>query len=213
MRLYYFTGSEYALENIRKRRLKISFSDKVNDIFELNPFKFQCKNIRGAWSQCVLDYAKMQGFISFSEEWCSPAMWDHYSDNHTGVCYGFDVLGDQVLKIDYLDELIDFDERALSDTKINHEAAEIASNTKSSHWGYEKEWRQYVSLEEAEKISISTGTDGNIFLEFNDNLVLREVILGMRSNLKLIEVLGALQSEEEVVIRRAHASLSEYKLE
>lgn len=57
-------------------------------------------------------------------------------------------------------------------------------NTKFSHWSYEKEWRIFADLKE--------NIDGLYYYDFSDNsnsvLKLKEVIIGLRSNLTPVEI-------------------------
>lgn len=191
VRLFYFTCDHWAAENVKKRRLKLSFPNDVNDIFEFRPFDFgdvkQARLRRKAWLDAIDKYSKLQGFISFSESWAVPTMWGHYANNHKGVCLGFDLpirRNDQVAyadKIDYVDNLHPIDGRILTDAAYNEEMVNIARKTKSSHWSYEEEWRYWFSLSDKEKELKLAKPDELVFADFDASLVLREVIFGTKS--------------------------------
>lgn len=191
VRLFHFTSDLWAAENVKNRRLKLSFPNDVNDIFEFRPFDFgdekQARLRRKAWQDAIDNYSMSQGFISFSESWAVPTMWGHYANNHKGVCLGFDLpirRDDQVAyadKIDYVDNLHSIDERVLTDAAYNDDMVKIARKTKSSHWSYEEEWRYWFSLSDGEKDLKRVKPDEKFFADFDAHLVLKEVIFGARS--------------------------------
>ncbi|WP_084667993.1 DUF2971 domain-containing protein [Nioella nitratireducens] len=213
MRLYYYTGPKFALENLKKRSLKISFADEVNDIFELKPFDFG-KNggpLRREWQKSIHKYARAQGFVSFSSDWKSPAMWGHYAEYHKGVCYGFDVnpkKSDALVEIQYVTDLRLFRNLKLDDERVHEEELEYAQKTKSDIWAYEKEWRVYVSLSKEEIYSKSIG-QSLFFVPFGPDLTLKEVIIGANSIISSNKVKDALQ-DCEVEIKTARASFRKY---
>lgn len=211
MRVYYFTNEEYAVENIKERQLKLSFFDLVNDVFELKPFEFSDRKTRRGWQKCVNNSAKTQGFVSFSELWSVPTMWAHYANNHQGVCYGFDLCDDQAVKINYVEKLEEFDQRALNNTDVNKETVKYASRTKSSHWRYEKEWRQCVSLDSKDIARRKKGEE-LFFINFNKRLVLKKVIIGARSSITSKSIASVLRQSDEVEIITARPSFREFKM-
>ena len=211
MRVYYFTDEKYAVENIKKRQLKLSFFDLVNDVFELKPFDFGKRKIRHAWQKRLNQAAKSQGFVSFCESWSVPTMWAHYANNHKGICYGFDLLGNEALKIDYVKTLRPFDPLALSDPCVNKSEVNYASRTKSSHWEYEDEWRQYVSLT-LKEIENKANGQKLFFVNFSERLVLKEVIIGSKSQITSKSIREALLPTESVEIKTARPSFRNFKI-
>ncbi|WP_417713072.1 DUF2971 domain-containing protein [Pseudophaeobacter arcticus] len=217
-RLYYRTGRKYALDNLEKRRLKLSFSNTVNDPYELMPFNFgndeRGEKLWFAWKECREKNALDQGFISFSKNFSSPAMWGHYADNHKGVAYGFDVLPSQknkLVKIIYKPELKKFENRDLTCEETQQREIKYASQTKSSHWSYEDEWRIYCSLGDVEKYQKSIGRE-LFYLPFGSEIVLREVIIGAESDLSTSQVKAALREGHSVDVRKANLSKEKYEI-
>lgn len=94
-----------------------------------------------------------------SEQCSSPAMWAHYSYNHTGWAIGFkpNSIFDEApeecwFKVRYQDKYPEF---GLADMFENMEWQYKLFSTKSEEWRYEREWR--CSHEnESHKISINT---------------------------------------------------------
>ncbi len=208
MKLYYFTGPNHAVENVEKQRLKISFSDTVNDVFEMMPYDFGTNvEIRRRWRKSITNHAKNTGFLCFSETWRSPSMWGLYADKHQGVCYGFEA-PDNLTKINYEKHFRSFDVRALDDPGMLEEAFTYAQRTKSCHWHYENEWRMFIGLNEARK-----SKKENKFAKFSDcNLEICEIIIGQKSNLKSSQFRNVLAEPEKVKIQTARASFRDYKM-
>jgi hypothetical protein len=229
MRLYHFTGSDYALLNLRQRHLKVAFADEVNDLFELCPFDFIKSDHRKAWRESVRKHSKTQGFISFTKCWSVPTMWAHYASNHKGLCFGFDVSSPELHKISYAVKLRRFDERALTVQAVNTSTVEYASKTKSAHWKYEEEWRTYVSLSEDERARKHDAQQKHdtqesglfpplFFLPFGPELKLKEVIIGVRSEITPAQIEESLEGYEaspegcKVEVVTARPSFRDFKI-
>lgn len=109
------------------------------------------------------------GIFSMSEVPDHPLMWAHYTDDHKGICIGFETTGagrltqpEHCLKVVYTDTLpkmeIGFrqeiafalDERgrlkSTSRIAFSDPAVQAAISTKSTHWSYEREWRYVEAL-------------------------------------------------------------------
>ncbi|MFY0618022.1 DUF2971 domain-containing protein [Shimia sp.] len=216
-RLYYFTGPNFALDIIARRHLKISFPNEVNDIFELSPFDFgegeRAKAARRAWRSSIDEMSKETGFISFSKRWTVPTMWGHYAENNKGVCFGFDVSGD-LTKIDYTAKFSKFDPANLEGSDKFGKAQSLwnyALRTKSRHWRYESEWRKYVELSESDLVLRKRGAK-QFFLPFNDDLVLKEIIIGSQKKFKAAEFEAALGEYRGVTIKTARPSFRDFKI-
>lgn len=91
IRLYHFLPSEHALENIAKRRIKISLIDQLNDPFELWCVYQKDRILRDALRAYKREMNSRYGMICFSEHWHNPVLWSHYADKHRGICLGFDI--------------------------------------------------------------------------------------------------------------------------
>lgn len=223
-RLYYFMPDEYVVSNLELRRLKISFSDSVNDLFELMPFDFgeteAGMGLRAVWLVQRRKHASTQGFISLSEIWSSPYMWGHYAKNHAGCCLGFDVSGEKhgrpyAYQMNYVKALLPLDQKVLTDENYNKKMVNYAMTTKSEHWSYEKEWRVWCSLDLDEQAMKLGSPDSHHFVHFNDNFRLREVIIGHRSKHQsalLRNHLDAAGAGGAVAFKTARPSFREFKM-
>jgi hypothetical protein len=136
----------------------------------------QSENDREVWEKTKGSLWQDKGLISFSERSSNPLLWAHYAENHKGLCLGFDVSGaSQVRYVSArrkMPSLLDIVKQ--KDTGI----IENAIMTKYWHWRYESEWRIILSVDEVDNSGMS-------FLDFNENLILREVLVGYRSSLEL----------------------------
>jgi hypothetical protein len=106
VRVYHYLEARWALDDIRKRRLKLSKLDDMND-----PYEWQCVLALDEHSRQVLDktYAQVAEKFSvqcFSRSWNNILMWSHYGDRHKGICLGFDVPDEFTREIRYVRGLV-----------------------------------------------------------------------------------------------------------
>lgn len=176
MLAYHFVPSEYALQNLQRRRLKLALIEDLNDPFELLGADLREKEARRLFSETRRTLARRYGILCFSRSWRSPLMWSHYASKHAGVCLGFEVPKDKIGKIHY-------DARRIVDvvSKIRTETIEVKEAlmkrllfTKYEEWKYERELRVYVDLNDKDQDS------GHYFADFGKDLRLRSVIFGPR---------------------------------
>ncbi len=193
MRVYNLSSEIHALSNIKNSRIKVATIEDLNDPFELNAAKQPDKRMRRVFRGFKGDMHAKFGLICFSKVWSNPVMWSHYADKHKGICLGFDVPEDYLIKVEYVDSriAIEFDDE--SKENINSNFVQKLFSTKFIDWSYEKEKRMFVTLEETDEES------ENYFYPFGDDLVLREVILGSRSTSSVKEILNILGATKEVV--------------
>lgn len=104
MKLYYYMDCEYLRDNLQKKRVKVSrfgMSGSLNDPFEMAPYDISDPEFRSAHKRIVKDFAQDIGLICLSKTRYSPAMWAHYTKNHTGACLEFDVTYDHIIEVQY----------------------------------------------------------------------------------------------------------------
>ena len=117
MRLYHFIDTQWGLEDLGKKHLKIARINELND-----PFEFMGIDLSDDKSRELMrglkDYLNQKyGLLCFSKGWQNPLLWSHYADSHKGLCLGFDVLDDipgvsekPLLKVKYRNERLSSDE-------------------------------------------------------------------------------------------------------
>lgn len=189
MRLYHFTSAVHGIDNIIKKRLKISLISELNDPFEHMPFALHDKNVRDAIIFVKQNMAKTAGLLCFSRNWSNPVQWGHYADRHKGVCLGFDVPDKYLFKVKYRSTRIEFDPAWVEkENSVPPEILEAMFCTKFSHWKYEQEVRMMVDYDATKK------DKGLYFESFGDDIVLREVIVGANSSISRFQLELALKS-------------------
>lgn len=173
IRLYNLTSAGYALSNIENGRLKVSRFSDLNDPFELLAANFKEQKTRHVMRRWKDRSHEQIGLLCFAGDWSEPVIWSHYAAKHTGICLGFDVNRSTVQKVLYQDERLRTELGSVpSPESLSEELQQQLLCTKSAGWQYEDEYRRFVSLTEAESI------DPLHFWPFNDDLQLKEVILG-----------------------------------
>jgi len=178
-RVYKFLTSEHALDDIRKRRIKISEIHDLNDPFELIPCDLSERANRAAVLKTRDDLAGNNGLLCFASAWTNPVLWAHYSDKHRGICLGIDVTADKLTPMEYVRTRIPW-------RKPDVAFVQQLLFTKFAGWAYEDEIRVYTNRDEQE--------GGLYFARFNEGLALREVIVGHRCCVERGEIMAALTS-------------------
>ena len=178
IRLYYFTGKSWGLKALWEKRLKLSLYAETNDPFELLPFERRTKAQRKVVDRELARLDDRQtGLLCFSEDWTTSVLWTQYAERHTGMCLGFDIPVASTTKIDYIDA-----PRPVG-KKLSKSDVAAALTMKPTAWRHEQERQVRVPLEQS--------VDGIYYRSFDDDLHLREVILGSRCPLSPHEIAEA----------------------
>ncbi|WP_029557433.1 DUF2971 domain-containing protein [Xanthobacter sp. 91] len=185
MRLYHFLNTEYGLLNIRNRRLKIARINELNDPFEFLGAATKHPAVRRRYQALKDGLNDHMGLVCFSANWNNPVQWGHYADRHRGLCLGFDVHA-QAHKVSYVEERLLARPSALkSEGPVAQAHVTEILTTKFEHWSYENEYRLFPQLQHQDP-------SGHFFLDFNDQVVLREVIVGHHSTISRDDIAEAL---------------------
>ena len=195
MRLYKFLSIDHAVDNLVKRRIKISEYDEMNDPFELLAVSVKPEILgRG-----MIDVIKSGGAVCLSATESEPLLWSHYAEKHQGCCIAFEVAEGEFLKqtipVEKPDEIfvdirpfIEIKRKAqaegvpidLYSPELNPLVTEHSEYTnrvmlsKYIGWNYEKEFRLLLDL-------IDTQKEGSFyFAEFDDTIKPIEILLGVR---------------------------------
>jgi hypothetical protein len=179
MMVYHFTKSGYGIDNIDLRRLKISRFNDLNDPFELLAADLLDPRHRFSLQKHKDDFHNKYGMICFSSSWKNPLLWGHYAEYHKGMALGFEVPEELLFKVDYTTERFKvlFDAEK-GEVKDGENVIERLLTTKFKDWEYEQEYRLLIPL-------LNKIPENGIFFEyFSEILVLREVVLGLKSELE-----------------------------
>lgn len=172
-RVYKFTTAEYGISNLQNRRLKLSTVWDLNDPFDLCPIDVSDPRIRNATDAVIADFKKATALLCFSRNWGNLLLWSHYGASHTGICLGFDIPeGEPGANYDtdvlYQPNVLQI--RTIED--VNYDLVDRLLRTKHESWSYEQEVRMFVGLNDP------PDAKGLNWIEFGQQLVLREVIIG-----------------------------------
>ena len=166
MRLYHFLSAKNALDDLTRRRIKLSQIDDLNDPFELWCSAQGDPEIRKALRKFKSDMSGRYGMLCFSRDWHNPVLWSHYSHKHQGICLGFDVDDQCVKAVNYVVK------RTPLQIPPTEETMHQLLFTKHRDWSYEDEWRGWFRLDECD------ASTGHYFYAIDDKISLREVIAG-----------------------------------
>jgi Protein of unknown function (DUF2971) len=210
MRIYHFLNHKYGLQALRRKRLKVSLIDQLNDPFELVGFATNNPIERQAFADVKHGLAKYSGMLCFSDRWSNPVQWSHYADRHKGLCLGFDVPNGLLTPVKYRSTRLKPDVQAIKEMQAEDPAAHKMMRdlvaTKFSHWRYENEQRLFVGLKDKD-------TRGQYFCNFSDELALREVVVGSNSTISRADLKKALgRSFEDVMIAKARLAFQSFRV-
>ena len=127
--------------------IKVSRINKVNDLFELQPYLRINKYKRSQFRKIRKKVADTYGMICFSSDWQEPIMWGHYADSNKGIVLGFEFLSNKynIKEVKYPPkrERISLDPRTIT----LDEYIDAVGFIKYESWSYEKEHRFFVKLD------------------------------------------------------------------
>lgn len=191
MLVYHFLNEEYGLESLRKKRLKVSIADDLNDPFEHMAIELNDKELRGAMKCALSAMAKKQGLICFSNSWRSPVMWSHYANRHRGVCLGFEIPDECLSEVIYRDERLPYNPDILeSDPEAAKNLMFNLATTKFSAWSYEDEWRVFVDLSE------TTQENRLHFATYSKELQLKKIIVGHHAKMTRQQIEDLIEKQD-----------------
>jgi len=200
MRVYRYLKKKYGLQALSEQRLRISNILDLNDPFEFFAVEMAGPIFRQGMNAGKSGIAEKYGILCFSRDWKNPVQWAHYANGHKGVCLGFDIPSSFLEKVTYVEE------RIVHDGKPDEELVIKLLKTKYIHWVYEKEYRSFVPHKEPE-VKIVNGEKKYIYyMDFSDELILKNVIVGAKSNIsrdELDNALGTLNSKVKIFKARA----------
>jgi hypothetical protein len=211
MRLFHFLDAEHGIDDIRRRRLKISLIPDLNDPFELLSIELSDKDLRQAFRLTKERISESGGILCFSRRWSNPVQWGHYADRHRGICLGFDVPDPLLQPVSYTARRLinEANQLLTTDCEVNESNEAIVLkllSTKYSHWKYENEVRCFVSLQDKDPAT------GLYFVDFSDDLRLVQVIVGARSAISRTEVATAVGNLRGVRVVKARLAFKSFRV-
>jgi hypothetical protein len=198
-RAYHFVSLQHGLDDIRRRHLKISRLDDLNDPFELWAIAQSDRRLRQGIKATKVEIARQYGLLCFSLNWHNPVLWSHYADRHRGLALGFDV-DEQILKP------VSYRKTRPVLTTIDATVAHWLLFTKYIDWNYEHEARIFTSLEDPDRAT------GLYFAHFTEQLILREVIAGPLCTATEQELREATGSTAKIKFTRARLAFKTFRI-
>jgi hypothetical protein len=205
LRVYKFLSAKWGLKALEHKRLKISLFEELNDPYEGKCVHFRTRVERRAWSQAHSWLSSKHGLLCFSKNWENPVIWAHYSDMHRGLCLGFDIPNNDLAQVvEYKDKLLDASNFSSWTNDAKLELLKKIYSTKFSHWQYEAEVRYFCNLSEKD-----TETQ-NYFIDFSNELSLKEVIFGARFDGDAREVRRAVIDNSSLTFTTARLAFKKF---
>jgi hypothetical protein len=198
-RAYHFVSLQYGLDDLRRRRLKISRLGDLNDPFELWAIAQPDPRVRQALIATKRTLAQQCGLLCFSLDWHNPVLWSHYADRHRGIALGFDI-DPQILKP------VSYRRTRPTLQTLSMKPAHALLFTKYFDWNYEHEARVFTALNDRDPQS------GLHFANFNDQLILRDVIAGSLCTATLQELREAVGSSAGVRFTKARLAFKTFRV-
>jgi len=208
MLIYHFVSNEFALENLTKKRLKISEISKLNDPFEMLSPYFPKADDRRTFLKWKSEINSLYGLICYARNWENPVHWSHYGDRHKGVALGFDVPKEALQRVSYESKRVKTDlQRLRMQGKLTEKWMLKVLSAKFKHWAYEQEMRQWIDIRNKER------EKEHYFESFGAHLKLRHVVVGHCSpitNTALDKALGDLK--DEVIKTKARLAFQDFRV-
>jgi hypothetical protein len=208
MRVFHFINTNFGISNLSLKRLKVSRFNELNDPFELLAADLRDGRDRNALKKFKDNLNADKGMICFSGSWSNPLLWGHYADKHSGMALGFDIPDEHLSPVQYTTQRakVKFDQKTRTIVD-GYRLTNRLLRTKFIDWKYEDEWRMFVALDP----TLQEG--GNHFVEFSKDLVLREVILGLKCDFPASRVRQLLKDEPTPVkVLKAGMALRAFKI-
>ncbi len=219
MQVYKFLPAEFALEDLRKRRLKISTFEDMNDPFELQGLVLSNPDVQRVLKSHFL---RSYGALCFSRNCSNPVLWSHYGDKHKGICLGFNISAAvEVHDPLYVEDRSVLDPGILLDAAGQGEGLEESDPefqasqkviqtmllTKFKAWNYEDEVRIFVRLSKNQ-------TGGDLyFYDFDENIRPNLVIAGPRRSVAKSDIEAAVSAySPQIIVVQAMLSPNSFEV-
>ena len=213
MRLYHYLEARWALDDIRRRRIKFSKIDEMNDPYEWKSVFSGHQASQSALKEAERTALGRFGALCFGTCWNNILMWSHYGDRHKGICLGFDVADGFAQNVRYVRDVLPVgdityinDATKVTDRGIYEEIIDRSFYVEYDGWQHEAEMRIHGECKEKDEET------GHYFMNFEARLKLKEVIAGARFPLSKRPIEDALEGYSDDV-RIIKAGRSDERLE
>jgi hypothetical protein len=172
---YHFLRYEDAKDDLKNERIKVSTIDTLNDPHEFMPYRrYRDREKRKLYDKVFKAVSEKWGILCFSPTMNEQLLWAHYADKHKGIALGFEIPEGKLKKVKYDFTNIRTKFELSDDQSDNEQKFLDLAEIKCHEWGYEKEYRMLVPLNDFDP------EKGFHIFPFGDNLKLREIVFGCR---------------------------------
>jgi hypothetical protein len=206
MRLYHYLESKWALDDIRRHRLKLSKIDDMNDPYEWKCVRSDHRPSQEALEKTEKEIVEIYSVLCFSLSWNNILMWSHYSERHKGICLGFDVPKKMTREVKYVPTILEVGDLTKFSRREKKAALDRLYYTKHEDWCYEREFRVHGSRVERDEET------GQYFVPFDALLKLKAVIAGARFSMTKNVIKEALKGYSGVQVFKARASTASFEI-
>ena len=174
MKLFHILPEQWALEAIKKQRLKVSRYSDFNDPFELTAMVLDDKFDRTVINENKKKLDEIIRVLCCSASWNSPLLWGHYGDKHKGVALELEVPDSAAEAISYRKTREKVDLETLFSNRDEEAKRRFFKlcNTKYIEWGYEDEYRIQFTEEDFYT------DNGHDFYDLGDQIKIKGVVIG-----------------------------------
>jgi hypothetical protein len=179
MRLYHYLETRCALDDIRRRRLKLSTIEDMNDPYEGFSVCSDHEVTQAALEKTQWEFVNKYIALCFSLSPNNILMWSNYGEKHKGICLGFEVFDELTRPVEYIHDVqtvgnMIVERREDFSVEEGTKIVDLQCGAKYDGWCYKQEVRIHLGRNEKDEET------GQCFREFSEHLVLKEVIAGVR---------------------------------
>lgn len=204
---YHFLSCKNAIDDLKRKMIKVSTIDTLNDQYEFMPYKRYNYQKRQEFNKVFKAVKNRWGILCFSQTWEEQLLWAHYADKHKGIALGFEIPEDRLKEVIYVCNEIRTKIELTDDRKENEQKFLDLAKIKFKEWKYEKEYRLLIPLDKCNKI------DKYYFYSFGNNLKISQIILGCRfDHEEGGETISELAKQLDVVIIPTRSAWQDYRI-
>ncbi len=175
---YHYLSFEDAMDDLKKKRIRVSTLNGLNDPFEWMPYKGYGFRKRQLYNRVFRRMLKKWGLLCFSRSWEEQLLWAYYARGHKGMALGFEIPEDKIIEVDYTSDEKRTKFELTNEIDDEKKFLELAKK-KYQEWEHEKEYRILVNLEKGDLDEDED--DGCYYMPLRDRLKIKEIVLGCRA--------------------------------
>lgn len=201
--VYHFLSAVHAKKDLAERRIKVSKLDELNDPFEALGCSLPTREDRKKFRAIKAHINDEFGLVCFSEGWGNPLLWSHYGDRHKGMCLGFSVPEDALIKVRYTKSR----DQLTPELLAKEDCHRLLLSRKFRDWAYEEEHRMLLPLRDLDE------EDSLYYKPFGRGLKLKEIIVGPMCVATEVELRSLLRPPDpDILIIKSRVAFNTYRV-